>query len=305
MTSISGGLMERRSLQITSKIAKRAQTINIVIWQADVLLQVSECARGVIVRFTRRQIGKHTHTDGEITNPYMRAGGAQQPGRDDEAQTKTLTHRWSVAESEWHMFTAFVVSFPSLMLRLLNGWKQEELPEAQRLNMCIFYFPKPFLLTGRSLFFFPMLFFSRCFLSFSFFSLSFPKWFSPSSLRQQSPVLLYSTGESDSLESYRRYGRGRDAPFCSAYIVFMRLLPLDLKSSFFFIASSSLCLPHQTHKEAMVKHATRSLGEKLLRAVNFPRSISSNLDELLFLFLLFPPLNRQTSEFIKSCRRRS
>lgn len=42
-----------------------------------------------------------------------------------------------LAETEWHVFTCFVLSS---ILKLLHGWKQKELPKAQRLNMCIFIF---------------------------------------------------------------------------------------------------------------------------------------------------------------------
>lgn len=94
-----------------------------------------------------------THTDGEITNPYMRAGRAEQPGgrrRDTDKNTDSpLRRRW-----KWVTYVYWFCCFSSLMLKLLNGWKQEGLPEAQTLNMCIFYFPNHFSWQAGTLFFF-------------------------------------------------------------------------------------------------------------------------------------------------------
>lgn len=65
-----------------------------------------------------------THADGEITNPYMRSGRAEQPGGDDETQTKTLTHRHAPVTTEALLKVSdiclLVFYFSSLMLKLLN-----------------------------------------------------------------------------------------------------------------------------------------------------------------------------------------
>lgn len=153
VTSISGELMEGWSLQITCKIAKRAQTINIVIWQADILLQVNECARSVIVRFTRRQIGKHTQT------ARLQIHTCALAERSSRGETTRQKH-WLTAVCQsplkrcwkWVTYVYWFCCFSSLMLKLLSGWKQEELPEAQRLNMCIFYFPNHFSWQAGALF---------------------------------------------------------------------------------------------------------------------------------------------------------
>lgn len=157
VTSISGELMEGWSLQITCKIAKWVQTINIVIWQADILLQVNECTRSVIVRFTRRQIGKHAQTARLQIHTCALA--------ERSSRGETPRHRqkhWVTAARQsalkrcwkWVTYVYWFCCFSSLMLKLLNGWKQEELPEAQRLNMCIFYFPNHFSWQAGTLFFF-------------------------------------------------------------------------------------------------------------------------------------------------------
>lgn len=174
VTSVSGELMEGWSLQITCKIAKRVQTINIVIWQADILLQVNECARSVIVRFTRRQIGKHTQTARLQIHTCALAEWS--------SRGETTRHRqkhWLTAARQsplkrcwkWVTYVYWFCCFSSLMLKLLNGWKQEELPEARRLNMCIFYFPNHFSWQAGALFFLgilPLLFSFFLFFSFPF-----------------------------------------------------------------------------------------------------------------------------------------
>lgn len=193
VTSISGELMEGWNLQITCKIAKRVQTINIVIWQADILLQVNECARSVIVRFTRRQIGKHTQT--------ARL----------QIHTCTLAERSSRGETmrQKHWLTAAPVTTEALLkvtdicllvllfffldAQIAQWVKTGRAPRSTEAEYVHFLFPKPFLLTGRNTFFFLGIL-SLLFSFFLFFPFS-SKIIFPTSLCQQLPALLYSTGK--------------------------------------------------------------------------------------------------------------
>lgn len=124
-----------------------------------------------------------THTDGEITNPYMRAGRAEQPGGDDE--TKTLTHRRVPVTTEALLKVSdiclLVLLFFFLDAQIAQWVKTGRAPRSAEAEYVHFLFPKPFLLTDRSTFFFFLgilsLLFSF-FLSFSVF-LSLQKLFSP------------------------------------------------------------------------------------------------------------------------------
>lgn len=284
MTSISGELMEGWSLQITCKIAKRAQTINIVIWQADILLQVNECARSVIVRFTRRQIGKHTQT------ARLQIHTCALAERSSRGETTRQKH-WLTAVCQsplkrcwkWVTYVYWFCCFSSLMLKLLNGWKQEELPEAQRLNMCIFDFPNHFSWQTGALFPFPrhpflVVFFLSFFLFFPFSS----EIIFPTSLCQQLPTLLYSTGKTrvQKAGSHTKAMQG-GVPFSSVYMVLMSLLP-ELKGSFNLIAFSLLLPPTSNMQRDPVKHAIRSLGEKLYALSTFLAQFHATLMNFFF-----------------------
>lgn len=220
--------MEGWSLQITCKIAKRAQTINIVIWQADILLQVNECAPSVIVRFTRRQIGKHTQT------ARLQIHTCTLAERSSRGETTRYRQKhWLTAARQsplkrcwkWVTYVYWFCCFSSLMLKLLNGWKQEELPEAQRLNMCIFYFPNHFSWQAGALFFspsHPFLVFP-CFLSLFFLSLQ--KLFSPLACANSCPPFFIQQVKLACKKLEVIYKWWGCIPLSSVYMVLMSLLP--------------------------------------------------------------------------------
>lgn len=126
---------------------------------------------GVTVGFARRQIGKHMQ-EARLQNPYMHAhkeAGSRGRRRDKRQRKCTdkntespacTSHHWSMLKVSDICLLVLLLFFSSLMLKLLNGWKQEELPKAQRLNMCIFYFPNHPSWQAWTLLFFPRLPFS-------------------------------------------------------------------------------------------------------------------------------------------------
>lgn len=298
MTSISWELMEGWSLQITCKIAKRVQTINIVIWQADILLQVNEYARSVIVRFTRRQIGKHTHRRRDYKSIHARwqCGAAGGRRRDTDKNTDSplrASHHRSVAESEWHMFTGFVV-FPPWCSNCSMGENRKSSLK-RRGWICAFFISQTISPDRQEQFFF------LCILSllFSFF-LFFSFLSSKIILQQQYPSPLYSTGKTQ----MQRAGSHTEAMKGSVYMVLMSLLP-ELKSSFNTIAFSLLVPPTSNMQRDRVKHAIgaseRNSSHCQLFSLNFKQPWWT------FFFLIFFQANAGwgVSEFIKSCRRRS
>lgn len=129
-----------------------------------------------------------THTDGKITNPYMHTGRAEQPGGDDETQTKTLTHRRAPVTTEALLKVSdiclLVLLFFFLDAQIAQWMKTERAPWSAEAEYVHFLFPKPFPLTGSSTFFS---------LLFSFF-LIFP-FSSKIIFQQQLPSPLYSTGK--------------------------------------------------------------------------------------------------------------
>lgn len=122
-----------------------------------------------------------THTDGEITNPYMQSVcRAEQPGGDDE--TKTLTHRRAPVTTEALLKVSdiclLVLLFFFLDAQIAQWVKTGRAPRSAEAEYVHFLFPKPFLLTGRSTFFFFLGILSLLFSFFlSIFSFLFRNYF--------------------------------------------------------------------------------------------------------------------------------
>lgn len=242
-----------------------------------------------------------THTDGKITNPYMRAGRAKQPGGDDETQTKTLTHRRAPVTSEALLKVSdiclLVLLFFFLDAQIAQWVKTGRAPWSAEAEYVHFLFPKPFLLTGRSTFFSRHPPFVVFFLSL--FSLFFKNDF-PTTVALPFVFNRYNSN-AESLKSHKS-----NEGLCSIFttqMVWMDLLP-ELKSSFNLIAFSLLLPPTSNMQRNQVKHVIQSLGEKLYPLSTFLAQFHATLMNF-FCFLFQANAGWGVSEFIKSCRRRS
>lgn len=244
VTRMSEELMEGWSLQITCKIAKRVQTINIVIWQKDILLQVNECRPECNCQIYK-EANWQTHTEGEITNPYMRVGRAEQPGGDDETQTKTLTHRRAPVTTEALLKVSdiclLVLLFFFLDASNCSMGENRKSSLKRRGWICAFFISQTISPDRQSHFFF--LFFigilSLLFSLLLFFS---------SLLKMIPPTSLQSTGKTLMPHTKKKNQHTVCVPLSSVYKFFFffpepQKLFATLQQSLFF------CLPHLTCKE--------------------------------------------------------